>query len=146
MEKQFNPREWLETAAPPMTVPVEREPLAPATDEQRAEIEQIIAEIESLKVDIAPEYKHWRNIGFAFADAFGEEGRKLFQRVSRFYPGYTESECNEQYDKCLKSNRGGVTLKTLLLAGQERRHRNCTRPGRNGGARDPDAYLSLSGK
>ena len=39
--------------------------------------------------------------------------------MSRFYPKYSEAETNEQYDRCLKSHRGGATLRTFFwLAGQ----------------------------
>ena len=34
--------------------------------------------------------------------------------MSRFYPKYSEAETNEQYDRCLKGHRGGVTLKTFF--------------------------------
>ena len=53
-------------------------------------------------------------MGFALADALGENGRSYYQRLSRFYPSYTETETNKQFDNCLKSHGHGITIKTLF--------------------------------
>ncbi|MEE4178287.1 MAG: YfjI family protein [Bacteroides sp.] len=51
-------------------------------------------------------------------DEIRENPSAVVIRLCRFYPNYSEAETSEQYDKCLKSNRGGVTLKTFFwLAG-----------------------------
>jgi hypothetical protein len=78
------------------------------------EVERIISLIESQNLDITSSYSDWRDIGFAFADSFGEQGRSFFHRVSKFYPGYSENECNKQYDNCLKSSGSGITLNTFF--------------------------------
>ncbi len=75
---------------------------------------EIISQIESTQTDIAPQYIEWRNIGFAFADEFGEAGRELFHRMSRFYPDYTTHEADNQYTRCLKSKGHGVTIGTFF--------------------------------
>ena len=87
--------------------------------EKRTEVEEIVEKIESIKVDIAPGYNEWLKIGLCFADAFGEEGRDLFHRVSRFYPGYTDTECNKKYDDCLNTTGIRVTLKTFFWLARE---------------------------
>jgi hypothetical protein len=51
---------------------------------------------------------------FALADASGENGRSYFHRLSRFYPGYTPSETDRQFDNCLKAHGHGITVKTLF--------------------------------
>lgn len=78
-------------------------------------VEEITSRIESASVDIAPTYSEWLQLGFALVDALGENGRPFFQRLSRFYHNYTEKETNEQYNKCLSSNKSGVTIKTLFF-------------------------------
>ena len=78
-------------------------------------MENIIQQIEEKQTDITAAYNHWRDIGFAFADAFAENGRELFHRVSRFHQGYSASECNAQYNNCLKANGHGITLKTFFF-------------------------------
>ncbi|MCQ2608403.1 MAG: DUF3987 domain-containing protein [Bacteroidales bacterium] len=77
-------------------------------------IEELTSRIEQAAVDIAPTYNEWLQLGFALVDALGENGRPFFQRLSRFYHNYTEKETNEQYSRCLSSNRDGITIKTLF--------------------------------
>ncbi len=78
------------------------------------EVESWIQQIEVQRVDITSAYEDWRNVGFAFADAYNEAGRDLYHRVSRFHPNYSPVECDRQYDNCLKSNGQGMTLKTFF--------------------------------
>jgi hypothetical protein len=119
MKKEtFNVQQWSDGATadtqPIAVTPTGKNP----PSRQREEVESIIRQIEAQQLDIAPSYRDWCNLGFAFVNAFGEAGRSLYQRVSRFYPNYSEAETSKQYDQCLKSNRGGVTLKTFFwLAG-----------------------------
>ena len=53
------------------------------------------------------------------SDALGENGRDYFHRISRFYPGYTENECDSQYDKCLRAHGTGITIKTFFHAAKD---------------------------
>ena len=80
----------------------------------REKVETLVQGIERIGVDITSDYHQWMRIGFALASAFGEEGRGWFHRVSRFYVGYSNRDCNRQYDRCLKSGRGGVRLGTFV--------------------------------
>jgi hypothetical protein len=109
-KKVFNPADWLEKPAQPE---IKQQVLNGAMS-QWDEVEKIIRQIEDKQIDITSAYSDWRNIGFAFAEAFGEKGRTLFFRISRFYPDYSEAECNKQYDHCLKSKGQGVSLKTFF--------------------------------
>ena len=84
-----------------------------------SEIETIIQQIEALQIDIASAYSDWRDIGFAFSDAFGESGRDYFHRISRFYPDYSPKDCDDQFNKCLKSKGQGITLKTFFYRAKE---------------------------
>jgi len=77
------------------------------------DIEKLVSQIESRRIDLTAKYEDWVKIGFALTDALGEEGRSLFHRLSQFYPGYHINICDEQYDKCLKSKRSGITISTL---------------------------------
>ncbi|MEI7727625.1 MAG: VapE domain-containing protein, partial [Bacteroidota bacterium] len=78
------------------------------------DIEKVVREIESRATDITASYEDWVKIGFALVDAIGEEGRTYFHRLSRFYQGYKVNECDDQYNKCLKSTKSGVTIATLF--------------------------------
>jgi|GEM_PF-3868398 len=77
-------------------------------------IELITQRIETAAVDIAPNDADCRDLGFALADALDESGRNYYHRLSRFYPSYSQSETDKQFDNCLKAHGHGVTIKTLF--------------------------------
>ncbi len=113
MEKKvFNPADWADDQFQ------KQEPIKIdlALDNHKfSEVEQIIQQIEAQQLDIASEYSDWRNIGFAFADEFGESGRELFHRISKFYHDYNINECNNQYENCLKSKGQGISISTFFF-------------------------------
>ena len=77
-------------------------------------VEALVQTIEHIGVDITGDYHQWMRIGFALASAFGESGRGFYHRVSRFYSGYSNVECNRQYDRCLRARGSGVGLGTFI--------------------------------
>lgn len=111
MRKTFNPQEWIgnPTQQQINTEPKENEPQPNLSD-----VEHIIQQIEANQIDIATAYSDWRNIGFAFADEFGESGRDYFHRISRFYADYSANDCDRQFDNCLKAKGQGISLKTFF--------------------------------
>ena len=136
-KKTFNPLEWIENPKQVILSTAEEslqsagstkqsrractEQSRSACTEQSRSVEAIIQQIESQQIDIAPTYNDWRNIGFAFADEFGESGRDFFHRISRFYPNYSAEECDRQFNNCLKANGQGISIKTFFhLAKQAR--------------------------
>ena len=76
--------------------------------------ETIISRIETACIDLTVDYNDWLKIGFALSDEHGEAGRSYFHRVSRFYSKYSYTDCNRQFDQCLKSHGHGITIKTLF--------------------------------
>jgi len=110
--KTFNPLEWLDK--PDQQVKVTEQSNYNTTT-QLEEVELIIEDIETNKVDVTSAYSDWVNIGFAFADEFGETGRNLFHRVSQFHPEYSTKECDKQFDNCMKARGQGVSLKTFFF-------------------------------
>lgn len=109
--KTFNPLEWMNTTTQHAQ---NTEQAKNNKSESFTQVEAIIQQIEEKQIDIATAYSDWRNIGFAFADEFGEEGRDLFHRISRFYADYSASECNRQFDNCLKAKGQDISLKTFF--------------------------------
>lgn len=109
--KTFNPQEWI---ANPNQQQIDTEPKEQLPQNDLSDDEKIIQQIESKQLDIAIAYSDWRNIGFAFADEFGESGREYFHRISRFYSDYSAPECDRQFDNCLKAKGQGVSLKTFF--------------------------------
>jgi len=114
--KTFNPQDWLNQPTPQPKV---TEQQTFNTDSQPDEVERIMQSIEANRTDITSTYSDWVNIGFAFSDEFGENGRTLFHRVSQFYPGYSAPECDKQFDNCLKSKGHGVSLKTFFYLAKD---------------------------
>ena len=100
-------------------------PIDLATD-----IDRVVNEIEALGVDIAPDYGMWVNVGFALADALGEQGREVFHRISRLHPDYVPVNTDKQYTHCLNGRGSGVTIATFFhyaaQAGVELHHTSNT--------------------
>jgi len=114
-KKIFNPQEWLQdNEQKEIAAITNTEVKETPTNQVQVEVEEIISRIEANSIDIATAYSDWRDIGFAFASEFGEQGRDYFHRISRYYSDYSTSECDKQFDKCLKANGSGVTLKTFF--------------------------------
>lgn len=109
--KTFNPQEWIEN---PNQQQIDTEPKEQLPQHDLSDVEKIIQQIEANQIDIAIAYSDWRNIGFAFADEFGETGRDYFHRISRFYADYSTTECDRQFDNCLKAKGQGISLKTFF--------------------------------
>jgi hypothetical protein len=111
-KKTFDPAKWQPTETTKQTsAPIQSLPIGEVGG--ASEIETITQRIEASSVDIAPNYADWRDLGFALADALGENGRNYYHRLSRFYPSYSQSETDKQYSACLASHGHGVTIKTL---------------------------------
>ena len=82
----------------------------------RTKVEQLIHEIQVRKIDIAPDYGTYRNIGFAFANEFREDGRELFHTACSFSNKYNEEDADKQYNNCLKLRHSGniITIATFF--------------------------------
>lgn len=118
MEKiPFDPHAW----ASRTPTASERKTSSPVvnTGDRADDVEIVLQRLEAGHIDITSGYDNWRDIGFAFADEFGENGRDYFHRVSRFHPEYDERKTDEQYDKCLRAHGTGVTLNTFFHKAQE---------------------------
>ncbi len=132
MKKKFDIDYWLRQSETDNRTQSQKSPLKPAPKSPLGDlgvpdmvfygnndVEIIIQRLESAQTDITASYNDWRDIGFAFADEFGESGRDYFHRVSRFYSGYSYSNCNRQYDNCLKAKGHGVSIKTFFHLAQQ---------------------------
>ncbi len=110
-KKNFNPDHWKNAE-----VKKNSQPKIPVcnTSNQNEDVLKVISEIEKSQSDITENYETWLKIGFAFSSEFGEQGRDYFIRVSRFYNGFNQAVCNKQFDKCLKSQRSGVTIRSFF--------------------------------
>lgn len=115
-KKAFNPEEWLQDDATPTINTTHSTSVCRDTpaDSVEASVEEIVRRIESSAADITANYNEWLSVGFALADAFGENGRSFFHRVSRFYSGYSFRETDKKFTSCLNSSRNDITVKTFF--------------------------------
>jgi len=121
MKKIFDIEEWLkkssqnEDQAQGNTLPDNSETKLNHSvgNKDLPDIEVVVQRIEQSSTDITANYPDWRDIGFAFADEFGESGRDYYHRISRFYPHYSPQSCDKQYDNCLKADGQGISIKTF---------------------------------
>lgn len=116
-QKQFDLKMWLPARPKPQVQPEKRTPTA-GTSKQPT-VEDIIQQIESYRLDLTANWKDWIKIGFAFASEYNEAGREYFHRVSRFYDNYSPVECDKQFDRCLKSGKTGVGIKSFFWLAKE---------------------------
>ena len=126
-KKTFNPNDWLNNqSSAPNTVNSSsnsgNNSQLSIVNSQLNDIEEIVSRIETSAIDIAPNYADWRDLGFALADALGENGRGYYQRLSRFYPNYAAAETDKQFSACLKAHGHGITIKTLFHLAKKIRH------------------------
>lgn len=113
---KFNPYDWIQR--PEKQIPSYPVSKPKSTTSIESDIEVIVSRIESYKIDLTLNYADWLSIGFSLAAALGETGRSYFHRVSRFHPDYNYQACNLQFDKCLKRQKSGISIKTFFYLAQ----------------------------
>ncbi len=118
-KKKFDINHWLNKSTDALPCVSQKNQQQPINNTQDNDVEVIIKRLEGAHTDITVNYADWRDIGFAFSDEFGESGRDYFHRVSRFYPEYSHSICDKQYNSCLKAKGHGVTIKTFFHLAQQ---------------------------
>lgn len=83
-------------------------------DTDREQISSIVNLLVSRGIDITCGYGNWLNLGFALADGLGEDGRAYYHALSCMNGDYNATECDKQYNACLRSHGQGVTIKTFF--------------------------------
>lgn len=128
-KKTFNPLEWLEQPNQQQDIPSSIDASSCVSNSNAthsniekpvlSDVEATIQQLESNHIDITTDYADWRDLGFSFADEYSESGRDYFHRISRFNSDYDSTECNKQFDNCLKAKGHGVTIKTFFHKAKE---------------------------
>jgi VirE N-terminal domain./Primase C terminal 2 (PriCT-2). len=79
------------------------------------QIQRYMDIIEQQKIDITRKYNDWFSIGCVFANSFGEDGRRLFHAVSRFYERYDYTETDNLFNIIQKGKSNNPpTIRTFL--------------------------------
>jgi hypothetical protein len=114
---KFNPGKWLNQLKPNRKF--NPAPMDKNLTRIQYHVEVILRRIENYRLDLTCSYEDWLKLGFAFAHEFGKTGRNYFHRVSKFHPEYDPAKCDEQYEKCLKRGKSGVSIKTFFAAARD---------------------------
>ena len=107
----FNPNDW--NAAALEKVPAAPSPAVGASSNLPA-ILALVGAVEASGIDITPTYSDWLSVAFALVSELGEDGRSIFQRLSRFNPHYEYEETDRQYSHCLNDGSREITIASLF--------------------------------
>ncbi|MCY1721864.1 PriCT-2 domain-containing protein [Prolixibacteraceae bacterium Z1-6] len=114
--KPFDPSQWLDDPAPE---PQKKQVPANYSNNLEYDVEIVVQRIEESQLDLTCNQGDWVKLGFAFASEFGEVGRKYFHRICRFYSGYSYAETDQQFNKCLRGERSGSSIKSFFFAAKQ---------------------------
>ena len=78
-------------------------------------VSELVRECVSSGKNIAPDYEKYRNLGFALADGFGEDGRVFYHSLCSVSEKYDSRHADKQYNECLKSRKKGITVGTFYF-------------------------------
>jgi hypothetical protein len=77
-------------------------------------VEEMISQVVSSRIDLAPDYDSYLRLGFAIASGFGENGRAYFHQLCHISDKYHSAQADKQYDWCLAgSGKSGVSVGTF---------------------------------
>lgn len=72
--------------------------------------ERIMSELDR---DITGDYLQWRNIGFAIASEYGENGLHYFHHISSFHQNYDPAQTDRVYKFFNRQFNGGISIATF---------------------------------
>ena len=75
-------------------------------------VEAVISLIEDNAIDITSNYNDWFKLAGCLYNAFGENGREYFHRISKYNHGYKRKDANTKFSNCRNMNK--VTLSTFF--------------------------------
>jgi len=78
-----------------------------------SEVGRMVQEAVTMGVNIAPDYKTYRDLAFAIANGFGEGGRQWFHALCRSDAKYNSQQADNQFDHAIKGKKRGVTVGTF---------------------------------
>lgn len=80
-----------------------------------ADVEKVVDQITTHKIDITGGYDDWLKLGFALASEFGLGGLGYFHKISQYSPTYDPHTCEKQYEACCRdTGELKATIKTFF--------------------------------
>jgi hypothetical protein len=87
---------------------VKRKVKKPSEDASK-ELEQLNIYIDALgEKDVTESYENWLLLAMGISYSLGEDGRACFHKLSKNYPDYDVSECDEKFDGCLEQDMSKI--------------------------------------
>lgn len=83
-------------------------------ESDKKQIFDMIKYLTAHKIDITKDYDDWLRIGAGIANAFGDKGYILFDRISSISPKYSSYECEAKYDSLLNNPLSDIGLGTVF--------------------------------
>ncbi len=83
------------------------------TDDEK--VDDLVRQIEETAQDITQGVEDWfTKVLLPFAHHYGEAGRGLAHRISRFHHDYNQTETDKEFDRALAKDKGAVTIGSFL--------------------------------
>lgn len=80
-----------------------------------SDIDYMIQQIRSRRINIVNDYSDWINVGRALATEYGERGRDYFHQISAVdSEKYDPKKTDKKYDNILATNKGVVGIATIF--------------------------------
>lgn len=123
------------------------------------DVEHILQQLESKRIDLTESYADWVKIGFAIAAKYHEPGADLFHRISALNPKYNPEACDRKYKQLCQSKQNQVSFASFMwlaknagvdIQTRETKHIVSTakshrmRVGTNGGPKDVNAATEMA--
>lgn len=112
----YDPKAYYNPKAKSFSIPKKRKLKSSSTGyaskSDQEKVELVVGLIESNGIDITSDYEDWYKIAGSLYNAFGENGRSYFHRISKFYSEYSEKETNKKFSNC--TNMRKVSLSSFF--------------------------------
>lgn len=109
----FDPDAYYNPDAKPLKLPIAKQPKEHAvvyTQDDYSKVVGLVEKLEYHALDITQDYEDWIKVGAVLNNNFGDSGRDLFHRLSKFHPDYTVEKCDKKYDHCKKMHVNNIGL------------------------------------
>lgn len=111
----YDPSAYFNPDAVAYKIPSQKKVKYKAVNASKSDIEKVenvVKLIEENSIDITSDYEDWYRIAGSLYNAFGDNGRQYFHRISKYYPDYKYKKADRKFDGC--RNMKNVSLSTFF--------------------------------
>lgn len=73
----------------------------------QSDFDAIIKQMYDRQINVCEDYTEWVSVAYSLISEFGESGRDYFHTLSSLSSKYNATDCDKQYDNCLKAHTEG---------------------------------------